>query len=582
MIDLIRNKKHSLKYIFGLFIAFIIVFFLYKNLLYSPFLLHWDDAKNIVDNNAIKEVSLHSIKTLFSSLYVEMYVPITQLTYLLDYQSFGLLPFGFHISSLIYHFIATFIVFFFFSFFFDKKISFILSIIFLVHPVNIEPIAWLSARSTIIFTLFYLLSLVQYIMYLKKGGKLYFFLTFFFFLLSVLAKSTAITLPVVLIGLDCFYTKACKASFVINKIPFFIVSIIIGYITTLSKIQPPLEYSYWENLLLVSYRIFFYISKFIFPVHYSAFYTIIPQHLNMILFLSLLLYSLLILFVYWLIRKRLYLKKPLIVLGTFLFLTTILINLNIVPFTVQIISDRYMYLPMVGLLIVLGFFMQHQKHMIVIVALFSIYFLLTSVKYIDYWKNETTLFQHTLENNPNAIPVKNIMVSIYKNKHEYRKALKLANEILSQYPNYVEALNNRGSLYLKLKEYKKAFFDFNKIITLNKAGAATYINLGNLYFSLKQYPLAIKAYEKAISLDSSSFLAYDHLGRVYAYIKKPEKAEYYLTKAISLNITYGMSYQTRGMVYIIYYKDITKGCKDLKTAEKYGINVRELIKKFCN
>ncbi len=297
MFSFLGNRKHLFKYIIVFFVLFVVIAFLYKNLFYSPFLLHWDDAKNIVDNNAIKEVSLNSIKTIFSTLYVEMYVPITQLTYLIDYQLFGLSSFGFHFSSLIYHFVTTIVVFFFFSKFFDEKTSFVLAVLFLIHPANIEAIAWLSARSTIIFTLFYVLSLIQYVNYLQKKKKKHYLFAFLFFIISALAKSTAITLPVVLLGFDCYFEKKCKVSFIKNKIPFLIVSFIIGYVTTLSKIQPPFEYSYWENLILVAYRIFFYVLKFIFPVHYSVFYTISPEVFDKILYLSLLLWAFIFVFI---------------------------------------------------------------------------------------------------------------------------------------------------------------------------------------------------------------------------------------------------------------------------------------------
>lgn len=239
-----------------------------------------------------------------------MYVPVTQLTYLLDYQLFGLSSFGFHVSSLIYHFITTVILFLFFSKFFDYKTSFILSLIFLIHPANIEAIAWLSARSTIIFTLFYVLSLIQYVNYLQKKRKKYYIFTLLFFILSALAKSTAITLPVVLLGFDCYFEKKCRVSFIKNKIPLLIISLIIGYVTTLSKIQPPFEYNYWYNMLLVSYRIFFYVIKFLLPLHYSAFYTINPGNFNTILLLSLFLWILLIGLVYFYLKKN-YMKKSL-------------------------------------------------------------------------------------------------------------------------------------------------------------------------------------------------------------------------------------------------------------------------------
>lgn len=220
-------------------------------------------------------------------------------------------------------------------------------------------------------------------------------------------------------------------------------------------------------------------------------------------------------------------------MGVFLFLTAISINLNIIPYTVQIITDRYLYFPMIGLLLAGGLYIHkalYDKKFISGIVLYSVYLVFISIKFISYWKNEETLFLHTLEKDPNAVPVKNIMVVIYKNKGEYKKALRFANEILERYPKYIQALNNRGSLFLKLGEYKKAYSDFSKIVSLNKANAATYVNIGNLYFSLRQYDLAINSYKKAIELDSTFYLTYDHLGRLYAYIKKPDKAIFILQK----------------------------------------------------
>ncbi|GAB4303562.1 MAG: tetratricopeptide repeat protein [Marinilabiliales bacterium] len=586
------KNNHKLRLLLYIITLFVITLITRYSAINNDFLKYWDDGEQVVQNNDIKKIDLERIKKIFSSYYVGMYQPVTTLTYAFDYKIAGLSSKWYHFSNILYHLIVVLLAFFFFKKLTSNELhGFLLSLVFAIHPSNIESIAWISARSTMLFTAFYLLALIFYFNYIKEKQLKFYLLSFIAFLLSCLSKSAAITFPVLLIVIDYFFGKINIKS-LLGKIPFFIVSIIFGLITIYAREKAHHitdlsdYYTFPEMLLITIYSIFRYLIMFFIPHDYSAFYTY-PEKIDMMLPLQYYIVPvlLMLLFSYFFIKSIK--KKSKILFGLLFFIVTMSIMLKIIPAGLQVIADRYMYLPIIGIIISVYYLFKpfYTRFKYVVFALFGLYivfFAYQSNQYIKYWKNDERLFLQTLKHDPDAVPVKNFLGIIYKNKQEYNKALEMYNSILNKYPGYGSAYNNRANIFKNIGKIDDAIQDYNMALLYEGETAEIFTNMGIVYAMKQDYRLAVNYFNKAIALNKSYYLPYYNRAKTFAEIGVFDKALDDLNKVVELKSDFSMAYFTRGM---IYYKigNNYNACKDISKANELGLNLaKDYIPKVCN
>ncbi|MFH2144286.1 MAG: tetratricopeptide repeat protein [Bacteroidota bacterium] len=574
--DRINSKGASVYFIVILFISLSVYFSVSNN----EFLINWDDGSQVVNNPDINNISFTEIKKIFSSYYVGMYQPLTTISYAIDYALFGLSAEAFHLSQLLYHFFVIILVYTLLirttkNYF----LSFILSLIFAVHPLNVESVAWISARSNILYTIFYILAILSYLKYLKQEKKVrYYMLTIIFFVLSCLSKSAAITLPVLLIVIDYFYSKINWKN-LINKLPFFLISVVFGLITIDARTKASHivdlneHYTHIQLILITVFSVFRYVQLFVFHTNYSAFYTY-PEKINDLLpaefYYVPIIFILIVIILSWILFKK---NKP-VLFGLLFFLVSLSVMLKIVPAGMQYMADRYMYLPMIGLFICLGQIKSEyfRKHLIILIGSFFIYILFLSYKtllYNEYWKNESQLYEQTLKTQPNAVPVKNFLGIIHKKNGNTKEALFYFDDIINKYPAYGSVYNNRGNLYKDLGNFDMAMQDYNMAILYEGEQPEIFTNIGILYAMSEDNEMAISYFTKAIKMDSEFYLAFFNRGKMFAMNGYFDKALNDLNKAILINPEFSMAYYTRGMVFYSLGNS-EDACKDLKMAEKLG------------
>jgi protein O-mannosyl-transferase len=541
------NNNTYVSYIY-LFVIILITFVCYNTNLNSEFLIHWDDGEQVVFNKDIQILSISGLFKIFSSFNVGMYQPLTSLTYAFDYAIFGLSATGFHISNLIYHFIAIILLYFLLSNFFqNKKLLFFLVLLFAVHPGSVESVSWISARSNILFSVFYFSGLLVYLSYIKNHKRKYFVLTYVFFMLSCLSKSAAVTFPLILLLLNYFFDKIDRKK-LIEKIPFLLISIFFIILTFKARISADHiadisdSYNYFESFILILYSLFFYFKLFFVPINNAAFYTypekvanILPTEVFIVLIISVVCFIVLL--------KVLWKQKKEAVFGLLFFIISLSAMLKFVPTGLQLTADRYIYLPMTGLLISIGYLTEalFRKYVFGTISLCIIIVLVFSIRtftYNKFWCNEESLFKQTILMQPNAVPCKNFLGIIYRKNGNYNKALELFNEIVLKYPNYKSVYNNRGNLYKDLKNFDKALEDYNMALTLNnhniKGEAEILTNIGIVYAMKNDFGNALDYFNKAISENENFHLAYYNRAKVYLIIGDKNNAEKDMNKVKSL------------------------------------------------
>ena len=167
-----NNKSIYSKYLrflhyFNILFLFFIVLLIYFPVSNYDF-VNWDDNKYVYDNLDVQEISLNNLKNIFSKEYVSLYIPITMLSYLFDHVVFGESAAGFHVINIIFHCLNVLMVYvLLISICKDKRLVLITSIIFAIHPVQVETVAWISQRKTLLSSAFILLSFYFY----RKNSK---------------------------------------------------------------------------------------------------------------------------------------------------------------------------------------------------------------------------------------------------------------------------------------------------------------------------------------------------------------------------------------------------------------------------
>ena len=194
-------------------------------------LTNWDDEYYVVQNNLLRGPDWAGIFDINKPV-VSNYHPITVSTLALNYMMTQLDPSSYLITNLLFHLANTGLVFYFILLISGRKmwVAAFSAIIFGIHPMHVESVAWVSERKDVLYTFFFLLSLIQYWYFLTNNKRKHILLSLLFFGLSILSKPAAIVLPFVLFLLDYWYGQSLKKN-LLWKLPFLAISIAFAFIT---------------------------------------------------------------------------------------------------------------------------------------------------------------------------------------------------------------------------------------------------------------------------------------------------------------------------------------------------------------
>ena len=198
-------------------------------LLYSKFLffnhISWDDPEILFKNRAVQSFD---IKALFTNHYVGNYIPITMLVHAIAWLLFENNDGGHHLINIIFHLVNGILVYLITNKLFKLNwLANLTCIIFLLHPLQIESVGWISELKNVLSSTFLFLALLSYLKYITLKEQKNYLFTLLFFCLGSLSKSSVVVFPLILVLIDIFQNKTVSIKFIINKIPFLLISIII-------------------------------------------------------------------------------------------------------------------------------------------------------------------------------------------------------------------------------------------------------------------------------------------------------------------------------------------------------------------
>ena len=348
-------------------------FAVYYPILFNDFLNYWDDQIIVMNRFTEGGINFNNLWAILTQFHAGQYAPVNESLYLLLYTIFGYNAAVFHLTSLLLHTgcvcLTYIIILRIFSFAASTSnhlpvqnvsaIAFCTALLFAVHPMNVEAVAWMSASKVLIYTLFYLLATHTYIIYLDRKKIRYFILTIGLFVLSFGSKEQAVSFPVWLLMLNWLFGRPFRdRKLWIEIAPFFVLSLAFGIVTIYSHVPSggglfSLQESYplWQRFILGSYAFIEYIVKFVVPINLLYLYPF-PMLIGEALPTWMLLYPAIIFIICVTLWDHI--KKMPLAGGLAFFLAHILVALHIIPISrFVVVADRYIYIAGLGLAFVI-------------------------------------------------------------------------------------------------------------------------------------------------------------------------------------------------------------------------------------
>ncbi len=595
----VASRKTNLSYGFSLsrvvsFIAIFIITFLVFSKSITGIFIALDDQVYINDNPFIKLISWQNIKNIFTTFYNANYHPFTTLLYAIEYKLFGMDAASYHIVSLFIHGINACFVFIIMEKLELKKISaFVCSLIFAIHPMHVESVVWISEQKDVLYSLFFLGGLVTYLNYLRNRKNKYLLITLILFLFSLFSKSAAVTFPLIMLLCDFYFKRDFNRKTVIEKIPFFLLSLAFGIISILSQNaagaindDTMVPYSFFQKIFVVGYALFYYIYKLIIPVdlcvlHYAP--KIIPFYFYMC--------PIILLLIIGFVWRSKHLKRSLI-FGFLFYLFSVILVVQIIPLGYVIVSDRYSYISYVGLIFIIGSihklvkedkipFLKYFKNYIdYIIAAAILIFSYLCFQYIGKWQSSVLLFNDIAEKNPQSAYAYYSLGKVQNVGGDFLTALKSFNYSIELDSTIPETYFCRANIYFEQKKYNLAISDYLNAEKLKPSYPENLNNIAFLYSEIGQMENAIQYYSKAIAVAPTEYL-YQRRATCYTYLKNYSEALKDYNKTLEINPFLAEPYYNRGVCYY-HIQQVEKACEDWKKSSSMGYkNADNLLIKYC-
>ena len=522
---------------------------IFTALLYSQALFNGltsnDDDFYILNNPFIRDFSLHGIKAIFTSFYASNYHPFTTFTWLLIYKWFGTAPLPYHLLNVCLHLINTYLVFLLVKRLSHKDITaLVVMFLFAVHPMHVESVAWASELKDVLYSLFYLLSMLFYLRYISHFKAKYYTAVLLLFLASLLSKSAAVTLPVLLIVIDLYKGRKINAKLFIEKIPFLFFSLLFGILAIFSQQASGaitnliISYSPINSFFLFTSGLAFYFIWLIAPFSLSIFHYF-PNLQEGLLPWPYYASLPVILLIAWGVARNAYRKE--VLFGISFFFVTISVMLQVISVGSALTSERYTYISYIGLFYTAGWLISNTiektQYKRIIIGLFSLFITVYSVQTwnrITVWKDDRSLYSDLVNKNPRFYFGYYLMGDVEKKEGHILEALNDYTKAIELNPEHEDSHYNRGVINDEIGNTKLAIQDYCNAIRLNPKQPDSYNNRGWDYFQLGNINSAMQDYNKAIQLNPSYAEAYNNRAWVYDQSGDAASAIKDYTKAIQL------------------------------------------------
>ena len=526
------TKPSQKNILIGIFCVFLLIFIAYLPALQNGF-VNWDDDAHLFQNQFIQSFNVQDI---FTTTVNRTYIPLTSLSFAIEYYFFGEDPFVYHFNNVLLHLLVTGFVFQFgLRIGLSLTASTVGALIFGLHPMHVESVAWVTERKDVLYAFFYMLALLCYCSYVsslatKRKGILL-VATMVLGVLSALAKPMALSLPFVLLVLDWFLKRDFSPRLLIEKVSVGALLVPVVWMTYVFHMRSA-QVTFPESILTWLWCFAFHVRKFLWPDVFVLFHAF-PKPVT----IANIEYVFAVVFLCGLSGLLiLYRRNRLFVFAFLFYFASIFFLLRMDQAAdANMVADRFMYLPSLGICLLLGEmwasgFLKIKEKKVQRIGFLILSILITgflSIKTFyqcQVWRNGVALWGHQI-----SVQDKGPRALFYKKLAEAHTVEDSFQKMLSRYREGESITpKEQGQIQQIMKLYEKA-------LAIKPDYANVYYNLGMLSMGLGNNDAAENYFHKAISLDINHFDVYYELGEIYQKKGRIQEAVDFYQKAIAVN-----------------------------------------------
>ncbi len=517
--------------------------------------VNFDDPGYVYENVLLRDgLTLASVFDATFGFHQANWHPLVWLSYMLEIELFGMSPGPMHITNVVLHILSSLVLYLWLRSATGCIVrSLLAALIFAIHPEHVESVAWITERKDVLSTLFFYITLASYTRYCQTAEKFWYIGSLIAFAIGLTAKGMLVTVPVVLLlidvwplnrlQLDCSFLTLIKAlrRLVAEKIPFILLSAALCLITIAAQksggAMTDLQVlTIGERLANSAVACVRYCLMTVWPLGLSVYYPM-PDggwHIGVVVLAFLFLVTVTTVSV--LFRKN----RPVILVGWMWFLFTLVPVIGLVQVGIQSMADRYMYIPGVGLSLLLVWsipdrFFRFDVLPISVMALLTAILLSVTYFQVSYWRDSISLFRHSID----VVPKRNVV-----------------------------AFHNLPLAYLRARDYEKAIDILQPALNAYDTDPVLWIHLGNAMRGLNRSDDAIECFRKAVKFDPTSSEALNNLGLLLCRTNNAE-GMHYIQRAIEAEPGNAHAHNSLGNA-LVRAGDLSSAEKSYLTAIRLG------------
>ncbi|HEU4343969.1 MAG TPA: tetratricopeptide repeat protein [Candidatus Binatia bacterium] len=542
--------------------------------------VRWDDDKNLLDNPHYRGLGWSQLRWMFSTFLMGHYQPLSWVTFGFDYLLWGMNPFGYHLTNLILH-AANAVLFYFIA---RRLLSAALfvpegekpwqlgfsaggaALLFAIHPLRVESVAWVTERRDVLSGFFYLATLYCYLRAACRppasGQRWWLGAALVGYTLSLLSKGTAMTLPAVLLLLDIYPLGRLKTRLwngfkpefrvvLTEKLPFVVLAGVFAIIALFAQhtgeaLKSLQQYNLISRSMQIFYGLTFYLWKTLLPTGLSPIYELpIDFEPWAGAFLLSAVSTVLISLVLYFLRQR----WPAALASWVYYIILLAPVSGIAQSGPQLVADRYSYLACLSWPLLLGgwFFRSwpapennRTQQLPLIAASIALGLSLITMSLLTWsqnqvWRNTQTLWQHAIAVTPYSSIAYYNLGRTFETKNDMDEAVESYRRALSINPEYAKAHINLAGLLARKGIETEAIAHYRRALEIRPDNAGARNNLGVLLEMQGDVEAALAEFQKALHIDPNFDKAFFNLGKLFARKGDLAKAARHYEQAVRLN-----------------------------------------------
>ncbi len=491
-------------------------------------------------------LTLKGILWSFKNLDNGEWQPLTWISWMTDCQIFGMHSGWHHLMNVFYHLANVILLFFLMRAITDSVPKAIFAtLLFALHPLRVESVAWAAERKDTLSGLFWLAALLSYVSYVKKDRRFFMALTAVFFVMGSMAKPMVISLPFILMLLDYWPLERAQSfrQLVLEKTPLWIIAAANAALACAAKMARegltsrelfPVGIRL-ENAVVSYVR---YLEKTFVPIRLAVFYPYPKNGHPVLLVVTATIILILITTIVIGSRK----ERPHLLVGWFWYLITLLPVIGIVQVGAQSMADRFTYIPHMGLFLALTWeiftwfsaprFKNLKTGGIVLASIVFATLALLSWKQTGYWRSSLTLNEHALQVTRDNYFAHASLGLYYERKGDLQKSAYHYGQSIAINPRDANVLNNLGNMLLRMGRFEEAEAIYSVIEQTSEKDPQALVNLGIVFSEKKEWGRAEDYFKRALEKDPSRIKAILGLANIEITRGNYNLAKNYLDKAL--------------------------------------------------